>query len=124
MSKNNKQAEVQAYIHQQLEEIKDFLTEQSEVSVLEKDVVKMLKTLKESGDVDEDFKATHCYEIIFVENELKITAYGLANNAFDAIKFAKEKLEKQLELIVEEGQSSVERNNLVNSITSKADTLH
>lgn len=116
--------ETQAYIYQQITELEDFLVEQSNVTVLQKNAKKMVKKLKRDGDVDDDFTAEYCYEFILEEGGNKIASYGLADHPFDAIKLAKEKMLKQLIMMQDEVITNAEHINTVNSIISGNNNLH
>lgn len=90
--------EVKSYIYQMINELEQFVTPQTIVSVTAKDPRKLaLQYEAEGKDFSPDeLKNLYRISITLQESDAKISAEGIHENLFEAIRMAKENLMKEL----------------------------
>lgn len=90
--------ELNSFIYQQIQDFDSFITEDTTVSIVARDPLKLMDKMEIDGQPMEPSKLQKMYRIAIVleENDAKITEEGLSENLFEAIKMAKEKLMKRL----------------------------
>lgn len=125
---NNKtdltESELKAFIYQQVNELENYLSSESTITVLSKNAKKVIKKLKKNEEIAEDFSAEFCYEFNLEDSGEKLNTYGLADSPIEAISIAKDKMLKQLILIQNEIISSSEHINEINQYLNGGNTKH
>lgn len=127
MSKNNtleRESEIKAYIYQQVSELEDFLTKDTKIEVIERNSSKVIKKLIKREELESGFKANFCYEISIEEEGSRLNSYGLADDEFEAIKIAKDKMLNHLIMIQNEAISTSDHLNEINDVISGNNILH
>jgi ribosomal subunit interface protein len=103
--------EVKSYIYQSILEFEQFSTPNTTVAVIAKDPLKLISNGNGAGAgySKEILKTMHRISISMVEDGAKIEAEGVAEDIYNAIRIAKEKLIKQLCQIQDEIVSAQDR---------------
>lgn len=110
-------SEVKSYIYQQIMEFEPFVTAETIVAVVAKDPRKLALQFEAEGKTDLIEKLPDMYRIAIVlkEGDTKIQDEGLAEDIFEAIKLAKEKLLVRLQAIQDTVVSKSERLEQINN---------
>lgn len=118
-------AETKAYITQLTEDLRIFLTPTGEVEVKTKSMVKELARMKSQEESTEEIeKLTHCVEFIVRDQGAEIKLKGFGMSLEEAAKQAKEAAFKYLGEITNEAISTADRNNEINALLNKSNTIH
>lgn len=90
--------EVKSFIYQMINELEQFVTPQTIVSVTAKDPRKLALQYETEGKEFslDDLKSLYRISITLKESDAKISAEGVHENLFEAIRSAKENLIKEL----------------------------
>lgn len=123
---NNVTPEVKSYIYQTILEFEPYTTPETVVAVVAKDPLKLISQLEADGqDCDRtELKRMYRISISLMEDGAKIEEEGLAEDIYDAIKMAKEKLIAVLSEIQDNVVSSQDRTVQINSILQHSGTIH
>jgi len=113
-----------AFIYQQSNELKSYLSSDSVITILPKNAKKVIRKLKINKEIAEDFSAEFCYEFNLEAQGTKLKSYGLANSPIESIIIAKNKMLKQLILIQNEIISSPEHINKINKYINGGNIKH
>ncbi|MEK6773050.1 MAG: hypothetical protein AABY64_03845 [Bdellovibrionota bacterium] len=106
-----KSPEVKSYIYQQILEFEPFVTADTVIAVIARDPKKLMLQLESEGKTELIEKLPKMYRIAIIlkEGDTKIQDEGLADDIFEAIKIAKEKLLVRLQAIHDSVISKSER---------------
>ncbi len=106
-----KSPEVKSYIYQQILEFEPFVTADTVIAVIARDPKKLMLQLESEGKTELIEKLPKMYRIAIIlkEGDTKIQDEGLADDIFEAIKIAKEKLLVRLQAIHDTVISKSER---------------
>ncbi len=106
-----KSPEVKSYIYQQILEFEPFVTSDTVIAVIARDPKKLMLQLESEGKTELIEKLPKMYRIAIIlkEGDTKIQDEGLADDIFEAIKIAKEKLLVRLQAIHDSVISKSER---------------
>lgn len=123
---SNVSPEVKSYIYQTILEFEPFTTPETVVAVVAKDPLKLISQLDANGDeLDrKELKKMHRISISLVEDGTKIEEEGLAEDIYDAIKMAKDKLIAVLSELQDSAISSQDRTVQINTILEHSGTIH
>jgi ribosome-associated translation inhibitor RaiA len=123
---SNVSPEVKSYIYQTILEFEPFTTPETVVAVVAKDPLKLISQLDADGeDFDRtELKRMYRISISLVEDGTKIEEEGLAEDIYDAIKMAKDKLIAVLSEIQDSAISSQDRTVQINTILEHSGTIH
>ncbi len=118
--------EVKSYIYQTILEFEHFTTAETVVAVVAKDPLKLIAQTNSLGqDLEEtELKKMHRISISLVEDGTKIEEEGLAEDIYDAIKMAKDKLIHVLSEIQDSAISTQDRVVQINTILEHSGTIH
>lgn len=108
--------EIRSFIYQQIVDFEPFVTPQTMVAVMVKDPLKLQVQLETEGKHISKKQLAKMYRIAIVlkEDETKITEEALHEDIFEAIKLAKAKLIKKLEMIQDHVISQQDRIEQIN----------
>lgn len=103
--------DVSSYIYQQMVEFEPFITPETMVAVVAKDPMKLRVAYESEGKEFDPKKMRKLYRIAMILNESGATveAEGLAEDLYEAIRFAKENLMKKLLAIQDNVVSAQDR---------------
>jgi hypothetical protein len=123
---SNVSPEVKSYIYQTILEFEPFTTPETVVAVVAKDPLKLISQLEaDEQDCDRtELKKMYRISISLVEEGTKIEEEGLAEDIYDAIKIAKDKLIAVLGEIQDSVISSQDRTVQINTILQHSGTIH
>ncbi len=123
---SNVSPDVKSYIYQTILEFEPYTTPETVVAVVAKDPLKLITQLEADGqDYDRvELKSMYRISISLVEDGTKIEEEGLAENIYDAIKIAKDKLVAVLSEIQDSVVSNQDRTVQINSILQHTSTIH
>jgi ribosome-associated translation inhibitor RaiA len=118
--------EVKSYIYQTIMEFEPYTTPETIVAVIAKDPLKLISQLEAEGtDYDRvELKKMYRISISLSEEGAKIEEEGLAENIYDAIRIAKDKLVKVLSEIQDNVISNQDRTIQINGILQHTGTVH
>lgn len=108
--------EIRSFIYQQIVDFEPYVTPQTMVAVMVKDPMKLQVQLETEGKNISKKQLAKMYRIAIVlkEDETKITEEALHDDIFEAIKMAKAKLIKKLEMIQDHVISQQDRIEQIN----------
>jgi len=108
--------EIRSFIYQQIVDFEPYVTPQTTVAVMVKDPMKLQVQLETEGKDISKKQLAKMYRIAIVlkEDETKITEEALHADIFEAIKLAKAKLIKKLEMIQDHVISQQDRIQQIN----------
>ena len=108
--------EVKSFIYQQLSDFKDFVTEETIVTVVAKDPKKLALQLETDGNPIpmKELKKMYRIAIVLREDDTVLQEEGLHSDIFLAIKQAKDKLLATLAEIQNEMMSNSDRQEQIN----------
>lgn len=118
------QEEIKAFIHQQINDLEEYLLESAELTVSEQNAQTIIKRLKKSEELDPSFEAKHCYSFHLEDSGETLDAIGLHNDPYEAIKIAKNKMLQQLIVLQNELISNSDRQNEINQVISGGNIKH
>jgi ribosome-associated translation inhibitor RaiA len=123
---SNVSPEVKSYIYQTILEFEPYTTAETVVAVVAKDPLKLISQLEADGqDCDRtELKRMYRISISLMEDGAKIEEEGLAEDIYDAIKIAKDKLVAVLSEIQDSVVSSQDRTVQINSLLQHSGTIH
>lgn len=123
---SNVSPEVKSFIYQTILEFEPYTTPETVVAVVAKDPLKLISQLEADGqDYDRtELRQMYRISISLMEDGAKIEEEGLAEDIFEAIKMAKEKLIKVLSEIQDSVVSNQDRTQQINSILQHSGTIH
>lgn len=123
---SNVSPEVKSYIYQTILEFEPYTTSETVVAVVAKDPLKLISQLEADGqDYDRvELKKMYRISISLTEDGAKIEEEGLAEDIYDAIKIAKEKLVSVLSEIQDSVISNQDRTMQINTILQQSGTIH
>ena len=103
--------EVKSYIYQQVIEFEPYVTPETLITVVTRDPEKLKLQYETDGRHDEisHLKKKYRIAIILKEGDAKLSEEGLADNIFDALRLAKERLISKLIRIQDSVVSKQER---------------
>lgn len=108
--------EVLSYVYQSLMEFQPYTTDTTEMAVIAKNPLKLLKTTDaDSLPPRNELKKMFRISISLADQGTKIEAEGLDHDIFVAIRIAKDKLLRELETIHDSVVSNSERNQQIQS---------
>ncbi len=123
---SNVTPEVKSYIYQTILEFEPYTTPETVVAVVAKDPLKLISQLEadEQHCDRTELKKMYRISISLMEEGAKIEEEGLAEDIYEAIRIAKEKLVAVLNEIQDNVVSSQDRTIQINSILQHSGTIH
>lgn len=116
--------DIQAFIYQQITDLEAFLSETSNLSVIEKNAKRTIKKLQKEEELPLDFQAEYCFLFKLQDQQEVLTAYGFSNDPFEAIIMAKTKMLNQLIVIQNQVVSNSDRINEINDVMNGNNIKH
>lgn len=123
---NNVSQEVKSYIYQALLEFEPYTTENTLISVVAKDPLKLLPQYEAEGkEVNtKELKAKYRISISLSEDGSKIEEEAVADSIIEAVRIAKDSLLSTLNQIQNDAISNQDRTVQINSILQQTGTIH
>ena len=108
--------EIRSFGYHQILEFENYVTPETTVAVMVKDPLKLRAQLEAEGQEVDRKKLGRMYRIAIVlkEDDTKLQEEGLHEDIFEAIKMAKNKLVKKLEVIQDQVISQQDRIEQIN----------